>query len=241
MPRSAAWLALRSFETEPKCLMMSSRTESGSLPTWDRMRNPRGSAGSSRSGKPSSRADQTWVLQLGPGHPPKLIDGLGDGVAPQRTEIVLKDRPLGEVDPGHQVVELKGDDPAVLAEGVRPGLDHLAETVEQLGALENGHRRTVGGEPGDFETGETHVRVVETAPQPVEALQLLVDVGGDLGGGCQLDLLAVVEESGHPPPLADGNHRLPGLGGHALGGSMPGAGLIGGERAVGDEVDRAAP
>ncbi len=48
-----------------------------------------------------------------------------------------------------------------------------------------------------------------------------------------------VEQSGHPPPLADGDHRLAGLGGHPLGGPVPGAGLVGREGAVGDEMDRA--
>jgi hypothetical protein len=62
-------------------------------------------------------------------------------------------------------------------------------------------------------------------------------VCGDLGRLGELYLPAVVEQCRHPSSFGDGDHRLLGLHRKALSRAMAGASLVGGDRAVGYEMD----
>jgi len=142
------------------------------------------------------------------------------------------------VHPGDQLVELKGEQPAVGAELDDVSLDLGADAPHHLESLEGGGDVPDGGEVLDLERGQAAGDLVEPQFVPLERRQGLIGAGQDVAGVLE-QVTGVADVHGddvHRRRHRD--HREGRLPGHPLCGAVAGAGLVAGDGRVGHEVDR---
>ena len=173
------------------------------------------------------------------GRAPRARSSIVSGVVWRRLpagQVVADDELALGVDAGDELLELEREQPAVGAELEDVVLDLAGDPGDHLEALRDDGDVADGDQVLDLQRREGRGDLVEAQLVALEGRQRLVGAGEDLAG--------VLE---HVPGLADvrrddlhrlrhRDHREAGLPGDPVGGAVPGAGLLGGDRVVGHQV-----
>ncbi len=137
-----------------------------------------------------------------------------------------------------ELLELQGQQPAVGAELEHVVLDLAGDPGDHLEPLGDDRDVAHGDEVLDLEGGQGARHLVEAELVALQRGQRLVGPRQDLAG--VLEHVAGLADVGRDDlhRLADRDHREPGLPRHPVGGAVPGAGLLRGDRVVGHQVHR---
>ena len=200
-------------------------------------RADRGVEGVAADGEAEGLGPGGQVEQLGGGQllegGQRLLDGqvgLGDGQVVADDELAVVAEAAGEL------LELEREQPAVDAELDDVAGDLVADPAHHLEALEHAGDVAHGDEVLDLERRQRAGDLVEAGLVALEGLQRLVGAGQD-GAGVLEDVAPAVDVEGDDAHgLADRDHGVAGLLGDPLGGAVPGAGLAGLDRGVGQQL-----
>ena len=151
-------------------------------------------------------------------------------------QVVADDQLAVVAEAAGQLLELEGEQPAVGAELDDVAGDLVADPADHLEALQHAGDVADGDQVLDLERGQGAGDLVEAQLVALEGRQRLVGAGQD-GAGVLEDVAPAADvERDDPHRLADRDDREAGLLGHPLGGAVPGAGLAGLDRGVGDQL-----
>ena len=153
-------------------------------------------------------------------------------------EVVADDEVALGVDAGDELLELEGEETSVGAELEDVVLDLAGDPDDHLEALRDDGDVAHRDEVLDLEGGQGRGDLVEAQLVALEGGEGLVGAGEDLAGVLEdvADLADVGRDDLHR--LRHRDDGVARLLGDALGGAVPGAGLLGGDRVVGHQVDR---
>ena len=135
------------------------------------------------------------------------------------------------------LVELQAEQPGVDTELDDHRLDLVGDAVHHLAALHDGDHVAHGDDVLDLERGQVAEGVVETELVALERLQRLVGAVEQATDLLQLALGAAGVDVDHAHLLGGRDDGHVERTGDTLGGAVAGAGLAGGHRRIGHEVD----
>ena len=165
--------------------------------------------------------------------------GVGDGaalLAAAGDEVVAHDELALAVDAGHELLELQRQQAAVGAELDDVALDLGGDAPHHLQALADRHGVADRDEVLDLERGQRAGDLVEAQLVALERRERLVGARQDRGAVVEDVAPAAGVERDDAHRLADAHDRVAGLLGDPLGGAVAGAGLLGRDGRVGDEL-----
>src|SRR5438874_372574 len=146
--------------------------------------------------------------------------------------VVVDERGLLVRDVGHELLELKPDQPALLAQLDTGPLDLVRHPRRQLGALQRDQHVVEHDRPLELQRGQASYDLFEPGAVGLERAERLVRLREHVGDRVELVAALADEDSHRLALLRDRDHQRVGLPGDALGGAMARPGLRRGNRRI---------